>query len=382
MTTTIPSVPRIEALDALRGFALGGIFAVNIAIMANPAGFAEGPVRSFEEIFLHNRFYVLFSFLFGYSLTLQFRSAERDGANARARTVRRLLALLAIGLLHTVFLFTGDVLFGYGLIGLALLALQGLGPRSALRLAGVLYGACLLLFVALTVARITQSPADAAQTATDNAAALDAVRAGWGEAVAYRWSDWVGRLGPTVAFGILNVLPLFLVGLAAGKVRLFEDPARYLQHLPRVQAIGFGLGLPLSILPVLLHIPHTEALGYVSGPLLAAAYAATFLRIIHARPVVSEIFAPAGRISATVYLSQSLIAALAFTGYGFAQAGRWSDGAVLAFAAAVFVLQLVVARWYTGRFRYGPVEWVLRVATYGGTARMREHARATVSGPA
>ncbi|MGC5026765.1 DUF418 domain-containing protein [Tsukamurella sp. DT100] len=189
-------------------------------------------------------------------------------------------------------------------------------------------------------------------------------------------------MGPTVAFGILNVLPLFLVGLAAGKVRLFEDPARYLQHLPRVQAIGFGLGLPLSILPVLLHIPHTEALGYVSGPLLAAAYAATFLRIIHARPVVSEVFAPAGRISATVYLSQSLIAALAFTGYGFAQAGRWSDGAVLAFAAAVFVLQLVVARWYTRRFRYGPVEWALRVATYGGTARMQEHARATVSGPA
>ncbi|TWS18977.1 DUF418 domain-containing protein [Tsukamurella asaccharolytica] len=381
MTTTTPSVPRIAALDALRGFALGGIFAVNIAIMANPAGFAEGPVRAFEEMFLHNRFYVLFSFLFGYSLTLQFRSAERDGANATARTVRRLLALVAIGLLHTVFLFTGDVLFGYGVIGFALLALRGLGARSALRLAGVLYTVCLLLFVALTVARIGH-PLDAAQVAADNAAALDAVRAGWGEAAAYRWDDWVGRLGPTVVFGLLNVLPLFLVGLAAGKARLLEDPARYLPHLPRVQAIGFGLGLPLSVIPVVLHIPHTEALGYISGPLLAAAYAATFLRVIHARPAVSEVFAPAGRISATVYLSQSLIAAIAFTGYGFAQAGMWSDGAVLAFALVTFALQLVAARWYTRRFRYGPVEWVLRTATYGGTARMREHARATVSGPA
>jgi uncharacterized protein len=97
---------------------------------------------------------------------------------------------------------------------------------------------------------------------------------------------------------------------------------------------------------------------------------------------VSAAFAPAGRISATVYLSQSLIAAIAFTGYGFAQAGMWSDGAVVAFAAVVFVGQSVVARWYTARFRYGPVEWVLRVATYGGTGRMRAHARATVSGPA
>ncbi|MBS4104208.1 DUF418 domain-containing protein [Tsukamurella paurometabola] len=378
MTTTSPSVPRIAALDALRGFALGGIFAVNIAIMANPAGFAEGPVRAFEEMFLHNRFYVLFSFLFGYSLTLQFRSAERDGANATARTVRRLAALVAIGTLHTVFLFTGDVLFGYGVIGFALLALRGLGPRSALRLAGVLYGACLVLFVALTVARMGQPP-DAAQTAADNAAALDAVRAGWGEAAMYRWTDGVDRLAPTVVFGLLNVLPLFLVGLAAGKVRLLEDPARYLPHLPRVQAVGFGLGLPLSVMPVALHIPHTEALGYVSGPLLAAAYAATFLRVIHARPAVSEVFAPAGRISATVYLSQSLIAAIVFTGYGFAQAGKWSDGAVLAFAVVVFALQLAAARWYTRRFRYGPAEWVLRVATYGGTRSVREHARTAVS---
>lgn len=382
MTTTDPSVPRIAALDALRGFALGGIFAVNIAIMANPAGFAAGPVRAFEEMFLHNRFYVLFSFLFGYALTLQFRSAERDGASPTARTVRRLVALVVIGALHTVFLFTGDVLFGYGVIGFALLALRGLRPRPALRLAGALYAACLVLFVALTVGRMIQSPLDAAQTAAENAAALDAVRAGWGEAAAYRWADGVDRLAPTVVFGLLNVLPLFLVGLAAGKVRLLEDPARYLPHLPRVQAIGFGLGLPLSVLPVLLHIPHTEALGYVSGPLLAAAYAATFLRILHSRPAVSEIFAPAGRISASVYLSQSLIAAIAFTGYGFAQAGRWSDGAVLAFAAIVFALQLAVAHWYTRRFRYGPVEWVLRVATYGGTTRVREHARAAVSGPA
>ena len=76
------------------------------------------------------------------------------------------------------------------------------------------------------------------------------------------------------------------------------------------------------------------------------------------------------------------LAKLGITGYGFAQAGMWSDGAVLAFAVGVFALQLVAARWYTERFRYGPVEWVLRVATYGGTGRMRAHARATVSGRA
>ncbi|KXO97288.1 Predicted membrane protein (plasmid) [Tsukamurella tyrosinosolvens] len=377
MSTITEAGTRIAPLDALRGFALGGIFVVNIGLMADPEGFGPGVVRDLVDVLFHHKFYVLFSFLFGYSLTLQFRSAQRDGASARARTARRLAALAVIGALHAVLLFTGDVLFGYGVIGIALLALSRIRPRSALRLATALYAGCLLLLTGLTVARVVTAPAE-----PGHAAALDAIRAGWGRAAAYRFDYWFSGLAPMVVFGLLNVLPLFLVGLAAGKVRLLEDPARYLPHLPRVQAIGFGLGLPIAAIPVLLRIPNTEALGYLSGPLLAAAYAATFLRIIHARPAVSAAFAPAGRISATVYLSQSLIAAIVFTGYGFAQAGMCSDGAVLAFAVGVFALQLVAARWYTERFRYGPVEWVLRVATYGGTGRMRAHARATVSGPA
>lgn len=374
MSTITPTGNRIAPLDALRGFALGGIFVVNIGLMADPDGFVPGVVRDLVDVIFHHKFYVLFSFLFGYSLTLQFRSAERDGASARARTARRLAALAAIGALHAVLLFTGDVLFGYGVVGIALLALSRIRPRFAVRLAAVLYAGCLLLLTGLTVARVVTGSAEQGHDA-----ALDAIRAGWGRAAAYRFDYWLSGLAPMVVFGLLNVLPLFLIGLAAGKVRLLEDPARYLPHVPRVQAIGFGLGLPLSVIPVLLHAPHTEALGYVSGPLLAAAYAATFLRIAHARPAVPEVFAPAGRISATVYLSQSAIAAIAFTGYGFAQAGAWSDGAVLAFAVAVFALQLLAARWYTQRVRYGPVEWVLRVATYGGTDRMRQHARASVS---
>lgn len=382
MTTTTSAVPRIAPLDALRGFALGGIFAVNIGLMANPAGFDAGPVRDLVDVVFHNKFYVLFSFLFGYSLTLQFRSAERDGASATARTGRRLLTLAAIGALHAIFLFTGDVLFGYGVIGLALLALRNVRPRTALKLAGALYAAGLALLAVLTVARIFTAPEE-----SENAAALAAVQAGWGEAASFRFDQWAAGLAPTVVFGLVNILPLFLIGLAAGKSRLLEDPERYLPYCRRAQALGFGLGVPIAVIPVALHIPNTQALGYVSGPLLALAYAATFLRLIHARPVVSEVFAPAGRIAATVYLTQSLIAAIVFTGYGFAQAGRWPDGAVLAFAAAVFALQLIAARWYANRFRYGPVEWVLRIATYGGLGAVAAHtlgapSRTEVSGRA
>ncbi|CAM3823027.1 DUF418 domain-containing protein [Tsukamurella ocularis] len=157
MSTITPTGNRIAPLDALRGFALGGIFVVNVGLMADPDGFAPGVVRDLVDVVFHHKFYVLFSFLFGYSLTLQFRSAERDGASARARTARRLAALAVIGALHAVLLFTGDVLFGYGVIGIALLALSRMRPRSAVRLAAALYAGCLLLLTGLTVAR--SSPA-------------------------------------------------------------------------------------------------------------------------------------------------------------------------------------------------------------------------------
>ncbi|WP_433665731.1 hypothetical protein ACQP06_18150 [Nocardia sp. CA-136227] len=94
------AVPRLRELDALRGFALGGILLVNIEIMSDPSGFAPGAARTLSEALFHNKFYVLFSFLFGYSPTMQFRSAERAGVSglgdsAAARIARALSAVAA-----------------------------------------------------------------------------------------------------------------------------------------------------------------------------------------------------------------------------------------------------------------------------------------------
>ncbi|MEV6138251.1 DUF418 domain-containing protein [Nocardia sp. NPDC051990] len=354
------TVPRLIELDALRGFALGGILLVNIELMSNPAGFADGPVITLLQALFHNKFYVLFSFLFGYSLTMQFRSAERAGVSARARTVRRCLALMAIGLAHAIFFFTGDVLFGYGAVGLTLLALSRIRPRTALWLAGVMYGigAVGIALVGILGGEQTGDPDETART-------LGIVRAGWGTAAEWRWELFVDRLPFFLLFGLFNVLPLFLIGFAAGKVRLSENPDRYLPVLPRIQAIGFTVGLPISALAAITHWLPLRTLTPLADPLLAAAYAATLLRIIRRRPEVAEVFAPAGKIAATTYITQSLVTAFLFTGYGFALAGRLGDWTVMAIAVAIYAAQLAAARLWTRHYRYGPIEWVLRAVTYG-----------------
>ncbi|WP_433560655.1 DUF418 domain-containing protein [Nocardia sp. CA-151230] len=352
-------VPRLRELDALRGFALGGILLVNIEIMSDPTGFPDGAAMTLSQALFHNKFYVLFSFLFGYALTMQFRSAQRAGVSGRNRTVRRCLALMAIGLVHVVFFFIGDVLFGYGAIGLVLLASSRLRPRAALWVAGVLYA-----IGALAIAVISAAGHDTVDPA-EHERLLDIVRAGWGRAAVWRWDVFADRLPTFLLFGLFNVLPLFLVGFAAGKARLLESPDRYLQFLPRVQWIGFGVGLPISVLSAITQWMPLAGPAVLAGPLLAAAYAATLLRVIHRHPGTADLFAPAGKLAATVYITQSVITALIFTGYGFAWAGHLSDWTVLATAVAIYATQLSLSRRWIRHHRYGPIEFLLRTITYG-----------------
>lgn len=354
---SVDVVPRIAALDVLRGFALGGILIVNIAVMSNPSGLSAGPVRTLLTAFFFDKFYVLFSFLFGYSLTLQFRSAERDGADARLRTLRRCLALMAIGLVHIAFFFDGDVLFGYGILGLILLTLNRIQPARAIRCAVIMYGTFAL---ALTVHGMF---APLAEVVDDRAAA--SLRAGWLTAASYRWEAFFERFDLFLIFGLLNVLPLFLVGFAAGKARLLETPARYLPLLRRFQWIGFGIAAPVSLLMAIVDKPQLAGVTALLDLPLAAAYAATILRLAHNSPRLVGTFGAAGKFAATNYICQSVIASVIFTGYGFALVGQLTNWQVLVIAAAVYGLQLIGSRMWARRHRYGPIEWALRRVTYG-----------------
>jgi uncharacterized protein len=164
-------------------------------------------------------------------------------------------------------------------------------------------------------------------------------------------------------------LAMFLFGLAAGKSRLLEEPERWWHLLPRIQWLGFGLGVPGGILLALTaEEPGAMelvglAVSNVTSLLLAAAYVATLLRVIRRFPAVGRTLAPAGRVAASNYVGQSVLACLVFTGYGLALAGKLSPIAVMGVALVIYtVLLWLSARWLRTH-RYGPVEYVLRRLT-------------------
>ncbi|MGX1884996.1 DUF418 domain-containing protein [Streptomyces sp. NPDC055287] len=386
LTASGPEGQRITDIDALRGFALLGILMVNITYVASAhhgTGLedpsfdspADHVTRYLVATFFEAKFFLLFSFLFGYSFTLQAKSAARGGARFSRRFLRRLAALFVLGAIHAVVLFPGDILTTYALLGLVLLTARNARPRNAVRTAVVLFAVTAAGYLMLSFAQYAAGGGgmDMASAAGHAREATDALRGSPGAVIGAHLEQL-----PDVAFLLIffqapAALAAFLLGFAAGRREVLADATRYRQVLRRLQQIGYAVGPAGGVVYAHASLEHPgtayhlAALGLdiVTAPLLAAAYAATLLRLAATARGhrLTAALAPAGRMALTNYLTQSLLCALLFTGFGAALVGRVSPPLVTGIALALFACQLVFCRWWLHRHRYGPVEWLLRAAT-------------------
>ena len=124
---------RIHTLDVLRGFALLGIALVNVEFFTRPLQDINAPgidptssgVDYFAEwmtyFFVQGKFWTMFALLFGMGFTVMIDRADRAGRPFVPAYLRRSLALLGIGLVHTVLIWSGDILVSYALGALLLL---------------------------------------------------------------------------------------------------------------------------------------------------------------------------------------------------------------------------------------------------------------------
>ncbi|MDQ2927800.1 MAG: hypothetical protein M3R22_06510, partial [Pseudomonadota bacterium] len=142
----LPAAHRIEVLDVLRGFALLGIFIMNMPSFAHsiftpsPAesGNLDGVVVALRELLFAGKFNLMFGMVFGIGFTLQLGRLERaDPQQATLVYVRRLTVLFAIGLLHAALLWMGDVLVAYAVLGFMLLAIRRVPDAVLLALLGL-----------------------------------------------------------------------------------------------------------------------------------------------------------------------------------------------------------------------------------------------------
>ncbi|MFY0480362.1 DUF418 domain-containing protein [Achromobacter marplatensis] len=386
----VPQAPdRLAHVDALRGFALFGILIVNIGVFSSPfygAGITDPAysrpldvaVRWVIAWLFETKFYLLFSFLFGYSFTLQMAAAERSRAAFAPRFLRRLAGLALLGAAHAVLFYQGDILLTYALLGLGLLLCRGMAPKRALRVAVWLIVLAAAVWAILGFLSFVD-PVPAGYQALYKAEALASIEAYRGT-IGTTIAQHIKELTETVWFTILFVqgpfvFAMFLVGYALGRREALANPWRQPRVLGLLCALGLLPGLAGSALYATASLPFAGAAWELPGlaadlltaPLLSMSYAAAFLLALRTRALgfVGVWLAPAGRMALTNYLMQSVVCAVLFTGWGLRLFGAVSPLTATGIAVAIFAAQLPLSAWWLRRHAYGPVEWFLRALTIG-----------------
>jgi uncharacterized protein len=130
----VPVHERIGALDVVRGFALIGIFLMNIEFFNRSIhelgnGMPQGlkgldwTASFFVQYFVAGKFWTLFSLLFGMGFALMLTRAEEKGQAFLKPYMRRVAALAVFGILHYILLWPGDILLSYAATAVMLLVI-------------------------------------------------------------------------------------------------------------------------------------------------------------------------------------------------------------------------------------------------------------------
>jgi uncharacterized protein len=366
---------RIESIDALRGVALLGVLAINLVTefrvsifqqfitVGQTARPVDRVVESVLMLAVDMKAFALFSLLFGIGLAIQF---EHLSTSPR-RTVllfRRLLVLLAFGLIHLCLIWNGDILTEYAVAGLIVLPFL-FGPRWLLASGGLAFLALYLSMQAWPPAGLFPSSASIERDI------LEANRiyptAGLGEVLAFRLRE-IPLIVPLHIYVFPRTVGLFLLGAFIWRSGTLQKSHQVLLISTAAACIGLGALL------VLLSVGGSFAGGSISALaspigtiLLALGYGALILGIANlavGKPLLGWA-APVGRMAFTNYLAQSLIFGWIFYGYGLGLFGQLGAATALAIGIAVYVTQVFFSSWWLGRYRYGPVEWLWRTLMYG-----------------
>lgn len=391
----------------LRGIALLGVLVANVWLWFSGAGFRLPALRAelapltpdwlafhAVAVLVSGKAISTFSFLFGAGFAVQALRARERGVRVEPLYLRRLATLFCIGALHGVLLWFGDVLMAYAVLGFALLAFRDQPDGTLFAWAAVLLVAFPLATAAvpLVLGALGGPPPRPEAPAADGSGfgrEMVAVFAGGDPArvVSVNLRMLAGAYLTPRATWMLGSFGLFLLGLWAGRARVFERVAEHRAAFRRVAAWGLGVGLAGSCLadalgtrfpvgspaaPAWLPLAHAGAELAGTVP-LAAGYTAS-VALLMERPRWARrlaAFAPAGRMALTHYLSQTVVCLAVFYGYGLGWIGRTGPAAALAFSLALFAAQAAWSPWWLARFRFGPAEWVWRSLTYGRLQPMR-----------
>jgi uncharacterized protein len=411
------SEPRIQTLDILRGFAVLGIYWINIIIFGLPTGAYSVPsyigdavtvnvsLWAFSEIMVDGAMRGLFSCLFGAGalLYLSEQKLQPGGIQRVEYYYRRNIILILIGLFHAyILLWPYDVVFAYGLLGLFLFPLRKLSARSL-----IIIGFALLICTDISFyesskvdAESTASTSQTISNTRDNnideallkQVLIDKYRqsstSDFQEDIAIHRSTYSElfrvKSNSTMeqhtiymySIHVFDIGGMMLLGMALLKLGVLQGK-RSVRFYFILMLAGFIVGILMRIPAVYSEITndflpddplHPEIPGLAISRLPVMLGYIGLILLLYKYHIFSRLFkslAAVGKLALTHYISQTVISIFLFYGFGFALIGALERYQLGLLCIVIWVFQILFSLAWLKRYRMGPLEWLWRSAIYG-----------------
>jgi len=370
------SKARDSAPDVLRGFALLGIIMVNLAFFSNDpsegigkesmSGIGNSIAGFLVFTLFEGKFFLIFSFLFGYS------SHYIIGLNGKntPRWIRRAVVLIIFGALHFSLLWHGDILFLYGSLGLILTLFFKRSDKCIKIWITSIYATFSFFLILLALlGQIYPEPiksnpiADAFTQVMQSGGYLDSIPA--------RIDIWTQTITLELLIQGAPVFVAFLLGLLAARKSVLSSESKALPINAMIK-FGVGLGLPIQVIAGIIFTVNENSINrsestyfwmlvvsFIFAPLLSMGYIGLILKGLEkSKSWLMQLSFP-GRMSLTNYILQSLALSLIYGPWGlglFQKIEFWNSFLI---AILVWFSLLLISKFWLTKFSKGPAEWLL-----------------------
>ena len=390
-----PEMQRDLMPDLIRAWAIIGIVLVNVEMFTGgvQAGYPDtgNPADHWAELIVNGFFtlksYSLFSMMFGAGLGYQLLSAERSETSATGRYYRRMIGLLALGLLHVIFLFLGDILVTYALLG-SLLYFCRNGRAKTLITWGIILvviqaGIMLLGAGAMAMMEGINDPAARRQfeegmaQQQDAFLAIDAVfrEGSFMDVAMARLSLLPGLIFTVIFVQGISAFGFFLIGLGFFKSGLLSQPDHKFWKTSLFILLPLGVLISWYGANTYVNAPAREsaqglfgmAMMVIGSPFSSFGYIGLIALIArNASGPVIRFLARGGSATLTAYLLQSVIMCIITLQFGLGLFGQMTAATAVLIALATGIATLCFVSLWLKWFKRGPMEILLRRWTYLG----------------
>lgn len=391
---------RLIIIDILRVFALLGIFIVNIQFyVAEPSDISNNLIIWLIKIFIEGSFFPLFSILFGIGFAIILSRTEVNGKPNRNLFLRRLFFLFVIASLQFIFLEPRHILLRYSMLGILLITFYSASQRI------LKWSIAIFLIISVfhtqvihgydnfkryykgtVAAQVKVQDYNTLKKETIKNETIKNEKNNWED-----YSDYVIYNSKQLSYRVISLtrestMPIifasFLLGIFIWRKGIFQrihDYRPFLRFclifcglfglvgniiLLILEGNGLSIANSITFSAIQIFGDYLFTLFYISGIALLSLNK-SLIRLLKA-------LIPAGKMGLTNYLLQSVAMSLIFLGYGLNLKGKLTAFESIIVVFLITIMQIMFSEWWLQRFKYGPVEWIWRLLTYGRWLPIRD----------